>query len=101
MLKPGVRLNGMRPELLVVVLVAYAAWSEAPIRADLVVTSISEGEHAPGSLHYVGLAIDLRQPTPEHVPLCVQRLKAALGEDFDVLAEGDHIHVEYQPKRSY
>ena len=65
---------------------------------ELVLTSYLDGKHSKGSLHYVGLAIDLRTwdiTTPRD---CVREMQKALGEDFDVILERDHIHLEYQPK---
>ena len=61
---------------------------------DLFVTSIRESNHSPGSLHYIGLAFDIR-------PLISVKLisiKKVLGHGWDVVDEGNHIHCEYDPK---
>lgn len=70
------------------------------VGAELVVTSVTEGKHSPGSLHYVGLACDLRSNTltPAQRVAIAQNLKEALGAEFDVVMEATHIHVEFQPK---
>ncbi len=56
-----------------------------------------------GSLHYAGAAIDIRT---RDIPLAdvqklIARIKACLGEDFDVVLETDHLHLEYQPKQPF
>ena len=66
---------------------------------DPIVTSGTEGDHMAGSLHYVGKAIDLRSRdlTSMQVVQLLGSLRAWLGEDFDVIDEVNHIHVEYDP----
>lgn len=98
-LKPGVRITGMRPEILLAILAAERAYAEAG--CELMITSCIEGKHSAGSLHYVGAALDLRT---NHVPAeklqaLVAKIRAALGGDFDVVLEADHLHAEYQPKQ--
>lgn len=63
------------------------------------ITSGREGSHAPRSLHYRGLAVDLRT---RGFPLIKVRelsleLRSALGPSYDVVMESDHLHVEYDP----
>jgi len=64
-----------------------------------VITSARDGKHMPTSLHYKGRALDLR--TFFFSPLQRQEfhweLQNALGSDFDVLLEKDHIHYEFDP----
>jgi len=60
---------------------------------DLFVTSLREGNHSKGSLHYIGLAFDIR---PGNVSTDLIRI--ALGSHWDVVNEGNHIHCEYDPK---
>lgn len=67
---------------------------------DLVVTAGTDGTHMVGSKHYTGNAVDLRS---RHLivvqkALILSDMKQALGNDFDCLLEGDHFHVEYDPK---
>ena len=66
----------------------------------MVVTSVMDGKHRPGSLHYVGYAADLRTWAIEsdHLAEFTQGLAEELGEEFDVVLEKDHIHIEFQPK---
>jgi hypothetical protein len=64
---------------------------------EAVVTSTFEGSHKPGSLHYSNAALDLRLPGPGREYL-FGLLKDNLGNDFDIILEKDHIHVEHDPK---
>jgi hypothetical protein len=61
---------------------------------DLFVTSLRDGNHSGGSLHYDGLAFDIR---PSDKVLLVDIINV-LGPDWDVIYEGNHIHCEYDPK---
>lgn len=99
-LKQGVRLNGIKPELLVALLAANGIYTEAGYQ--MIVTSVTEGKHSRASKHYTGCAFDLRiSHLSEGVASnVVNRLTFALGSDFDVILESDHIHVEYDPKDS-
>ncbi len=99
-IKPGVRLAGLRPEILVAVFAAERVYAEQG--HDLTITAGVDGKHMPASLHYAGQAFDVRTRDlqPEEVQKIVARLKACLADDFDVVVEGDHLHVEYQPKQS-
>jgi len=63
---------------------------------ELIVTSTFEGNHSAGSLHYANQAFDIRLPVYNPIT-AVHELKDALGDDFDVVGEGDHIHIEYDP----
>jgi hypothetical protein len=72
----------------------YARWGYP-----LVVTSLGDSQHTPHSLHYEGKAADLRvRHLPIHDrPAVVRELQHALGPQYDVLLEVDHIHLEYDP----
>lgn len=65
---------------------------------DFVVTSTYEGTHAPGSLHYANLAVDIRPVTFKGAAISVEDLRDILGHDYDVVEEASHIHIEYDPK---
>jgi hypothetical protein len=73
----------------------------APIYADtpqrLVVTSANDGTHMTGSLHYADRALDLRVWHLSDPAGAARELQRELGDDFDVVHEGTHIHVEYDP----
>ncbi len=98
-LKTGVNTFGLRPELLLGLMVADAVWREHG--RELVVTSLNDGRHSKTSLHYAGCAADLRTRYFHDVERVAADLRDALGynPDYDVVEERDHIHFEYQPKR--
>jgi hypothetical protein len=70
------------------------------IGKEFVITSGTDGTHSIGSLHYKGLAVDIRLPylTPNANKPFVEMIKLVLNIDFDVVLEKDHIHIEYDPK---
>lgn len=99
-IKQGVRVFGIRPELVLALVVVDRRFEQHGL--ELVLTSGVEGEHKRASLHYTGNAGDLRRPSLQSLAeQLVAECKEALGDDFDVVLEGDHIHVEFQPKRPY
>ena len=97
-LKAGVDVGGLRPEMVPVLLAAFAIYQAEGKR--LVVTSALDGKHSKGSRHYVGLALDLRSREFSAVQKTrvVNQLKAALGEQYDVVKEKSHFHVEFDPR---
>jgi hypothetical protein len=97
-LKPGVRAAGVRPEIVLALRVAEGIWKTQG--QDLVVTSLTEGNHSRTSLHYAGAAADLRIWNLD-AEQARQELAEALGDDYDVVLETDHIHCEFQPKSGY
>ena len=61
---------------------------------DFFCTSIQEGTHSSGSLHYRGDAFDFQGNGMKIVVL-----KKTAGEDFDVLpSNAGAVHCEYDPK---
>lgn len=97
-LKPGVRLGGVKPEVAIGMMCCEAAF--AKLKIDFVITSVMDGKHKDGSKHYEGLAFDVRTRhiRPEHWNAVVNTIRDEIGDGFDVVLEGDHIHIEYDPK---
>lgn len=62
---------------------------------ELVITSTYESSHSPSSLHYSNDAIDIRLPKDGMNIEMVQRIRNAIGNNFDVVLETTHIHIEY------
>jgi len=104
MLKPGVKLAGIRPELVLAIYEARELWMLMTM-SEFVITSVTDGTHSANSLHYSGRAFDMRtKPAPGDLVVRYRdRLRATLGSEFDVVLEGqgtpnEHIHVEWDPK---
>lgn len=100
-IKSSVDLAGLRPEMTPVFINAHALAQGQGV--DLWITSCRDSKHGRGSLHYVGLALDLRSKNLSDKHDFVRDLGAALGRQYDVLLEAEgkrneHIHVEFQPK---
>jgi len=98
MFKDGVEIAGLRAEALVGLVTCNEIYRQHGYSC--VVTSITDGRHSRGSLHYVGLAFDLRT---RHIPpssqiLVKKDIQDALTHEFDVVLEKDHLHIEFQPK---
>jgi hypothetical protein len=101
----SVSIHGLRPEMLFALQVANGVYQQ--YGRELVITSGAEPgtHHSSQSLHYSGCAVDLRtrELTVSGHIICDQ-IAQRLGVDFDVIYEspgspGEHIHLEYQPKR--
>ena len=101
--KPGVSILGIQAPLVLGLMVAKQAFEDQGY--DCVLTSCTDGTHKADSLHYVGLAADLRT---KHLPLGPKaRVLAQLRDrlsplGFEVLYEGaetpqEHVHLEYDP----
>lgn len=103
-IKPGVRVHGLKPEILLALQIATEIYQKHGF--DCVLTSAIDGKHSRGSRHYTGSAIDLRT---RHLPdpgTIADEIKTALGADYDVVLEGmgtpnQHIHIEFDPKDAY
>ncbi len=98
MIKSGVKAAGIQPEIVLATQEAREVWRD--FKADLIITSLKDGEHKQGSLHYKGLAVDLRtwNLLPAERGTAAARLRVALGPEYDVVLESTHIHVEFDPK---
>ena len=94
----GAKVNGIQPEMILAFVIASHIYKEYGI--DCVITEATGAKHSLGSLHYVGFAIDLRtrDMSENMAEIIVTRLKEALGDQYDVVLESDHIHIEFQPK---
>lgn len=103
-LKQGVRVLGIRPEMMIALIVADTIWARQGV--ELVVTSAIDSTHTRSSEHYTGCAVDLRTRDLPDKAKAVRDLKDALGDDYDVILEAEglpneHCHVEFDPKLPY
>lgn len=71
------------------------------------ITAIADGKHMTGSKHYQGNAFDVRsrdegpgyeQWSDDEKRMLAQTCRNRLGSDYDVVVEGNHFHVEFDPK---
>ncbi|MFA7288303.1 MAG: hypothetical protein WC055_05425 [Melioribacteraceae bacterium] len=100
-LKETTKLNGIRAEILVGLIVAEGVYED--FGYGMVVTSVTDSKHSAGSLHYAGCAIDLRTRDIKDKAMIIkitETIRKRLTKDYDVVLEKDHIHIEYQPKYS-
>ena len=104
MIKRGVQINGVQPEIVLAIMVAKSIWEKRGY--EYTVTSITDGKHSPNSLHYAGLAFDSRtwaddkgnQLSIDEKEALAIELSKALGPDWDVVVESTHIHTELDLK---
>ena len=65
---------------------------------ECIITSANDGKHGPNTLHHKGLALDIRTwALNGREPEVVAEMQEALGPEYDVVLEKDHIHLEYDP----
>jgi len=94
-IKETVLLQGLKPEALLIVLVANEVF--ASVGYDCVITSVTDNKHTAKSLHPFGYSIDLRTkhvPVEKHAAL-TKEIATRLGPQFDCVLEVDHIHCEF------
>lgn len=91
--------RGIQPEAVLGIITAISALDSAQPGV-LWISSITDREHSIGSLHYTGAAFDLvlDADSPTQATYA-DSLQLYLGPEYDVIDEGDHVHVEWQPKR--
>ena len=98
-IKKGVKLNGLGTEILLAIIIATSVYEAHGI--ELVITSATDSIHGYSSEHYKGDAVDIRTNTikPEtKKSFITAQIAEALGDEFDVVLESNHLHVEYDPK---
>ncbi len=103
-IKPGAKTAGIKPELILGLIIADRVYESAG--HILVITEVTGGTHLVQSLHYKGLAADLRIKNVSDKldrELLIAQLKVSLGKDWDVILESvdtdnQHVHIEFDPK---
>ena len=97
-IKNGANIQGISYKMRKVLVHANKVWED--YGQELVITCGMDGEHSAGSLHYYGLAVDLRTNYFDNSALeqIKHELVLALGDDYDVFLHKTHMHVEYDPK---
>jgi hypothetical protein len=61
---------------------------------DVVITSKRDGSHGVGSFHPHGRAFDVRLADVD-----VAKWQSFLGNNYQIIEEKTHFHVEYDPKK--
>lgn len=95
------RVYGMQTPILLAIMMAAPIFEKYGV--DLVITSGMEGRHGLRSMHYLGYAVDFRNrdiKVTERGQIIVA-LQDALGPDYQVINEKDHIHVQFRPATGY
>jgi len=108
-IKAGVSVRGLAPEMLIADAVVAAVYQELGA-LELVITSIGDGTHGDHSLHTRDplriLATDYRRWTlrfetggavNDRAPEAARLIQHRLRDQFDVVLESDHLHVEFDP----
>jgi len=95
------RAGGIQPENVLAINVAYSVYKDNSV-PDMVVTSLGEifDGRRKGSRHLWGFAFDLRTRglAQSQAIRIADQLREALGSDYDVVLESNHIHVEFDPE---
>ncbi len=95
--KPGVNIEGIQPEAWPIAVYADLVWKTLGRDEGVTITSGTDGKHSTNSLHYRGLAFDLR--TYYFSASQKQQAKAILeyhlGPEYYVLIEKTHIHAQF------
>jgi hypothetical protein len=97
-IKKGANIQGIDIRIRPILVAAERLWKE--FGQQLVITCGTEGTHSARSLHYYGLALDLRINyfTLEQQTDIANLLRVRLQEidkHFDVVLHSTHIHVEF------
>lgn len=99
--------KGFHPEMLFALGIGDRAFADENM--DCIITAGQDGAHNPGSLHPLGLAVDIRSRdcTTEQRDRIFAKLQRLEDYGFDVIYEKDgatamttavHFHIEFQPK---
>jgi hypothetical protein len=98
-IKDDVSLRGLIPQMSIALTVIASQFHAVGLNC--IITSGTDGRHKRASAHYTGRALDFRTwGFASHADALefAADVKAALGRDFDVVLESDHLHVEWDPK---
>ena len=94
----SVNIWGLEREMQPVLKYSDKIWKDYGQEA--VVTSARDGMHSAGSMHYYGLAVDLRTryfPKNQHKTI-KKELENILGSRYQVVLHSTHMHIEFDPK---
>jgi len=98
--KSGVRIEGMRAELLFGIVVANQIYNS--FGYELTITACTDGDHMSNSRHHIGQAADLRtrhMEEPKGPQAVARKLRKHLGKEYDIVVHKSHIHMEFDPRK--
>lgn len=98
-IKHNVNVNGMKPEILLATIIAKDVYLANGV--EMVITSVTDGNHGDFSRHFLGMAVDLRTrniPGESVRQKIIKELKYNLGPQYKVLDEKTHFHISFKPK---
>lgn len=95
--KTDAKVKGMQPEILLAIIITNELLSKM-FKRDLTLTSVTDS-HKPPSLHPKGQAFDMRTWGMSGIEKVKfgKELSFLLGDEYDIVVEGSHIHVEFDP----
>ena len=98
--KEGCVIVGLHPKMQVANCLVYDLFLRYGVQK-MVITHGLDGTHGPGSLHLKRRACDYRIWDIPSLRLNALAAEAQqiLGDDYDVILEPTHIHIEYDPDR--
>jgi len=101
--KSGVNIENIRPEMAIALLIVMQVFEKYDQIATI--TSTTEGIHKEDSLHYKGLAFDIRisHLKPQELSMISSELILKLAQadrHYQLVSEKTHIHIEYDTKKS-
>lgn len=93
------RVGGLGTEIVLAIFIVKDIYEKHGF--ECILTEGTGGIHGYSSEHYKGDAADFRTSNirpKEKINLIAGQIKDCLGEDYDVVVEETHLHVEFDPK---
>lgn len=100
--KENVKVFGIKPEIVIILPIIDEVYNLIVGRG-CTITSVTDGKHGKTSLHPFGFAIDIRTRDDNSgyqwrdgiKEELAKELRLRLTDEYDVVVEGSHIHIEY------
>ena len=97
-------MHGIRAEVVLALTMCDQVFEDNGVY-EMVITSLKDGTHSPGSWHYSGWAADIRSKnvgSTEHKNIILEKMRSTLGSQWEVILEhlgnpNEHYHVEPSP----